>query len=396
MMAPLNTGPVWIRRGLRLILLTPLVLQSSCSPEVALPGVTSAPPAPTTLRIWLSPGSGLEPLIKKYAAELPDVDVEIVAFQFDDVLPSLMTALATKADSPDLVLLEDSQLNKLKRFQKEFYNLYAYGDERVHFLDWKWRQAESKDGGFLYAMPVSIGPVALAYRPELFRAAGLPVDREEVASYLDDWDALERAGLALKERLGTALVDNLTNVFLSCFNQYDGRYVTPEHELDPRVKEAWDRAIRFQRLGLNAGLPSQTSAWAEGAVNGKFAVVLAPSWLHGMIKKNAPATAGKWDLARAPGLPSNWTGTYLAVPSTSRNPRAAYELARWLTAPKQRLAGFIGAEASRRRRNLTRPGIFWRCAILFSAGPRWDRFTLIRRYATKRLTTITTMLRSSG
>ncbi|MCZ8514007.1 ABC transporter substrate-binding protein [Paenibacillus filicis] len=330
------------KRAARLLLwLLPACLLVSCTPETAMPSL-GTPPQPMMLHVWLWPGSGLEPLLKSYGLKHPEVDIEVVTFQYDDVLPGLMTSLATKSDAPDLVLLESSQLNRMKRFQAYFNNLYDFGDERVHYLDWKWRMGESKDGGFLYAMPVDIGPVALAYRHDLFEAAGLPYEREAAARQLADWDALEKAGMVLKERTGAALFDNLSNVFLSYLYQFDGRYVTPDdRSLDPHVKEAWDRAVRFHRLGLNAGLPSQTSAWAEGAVNGKFAVVLAPSWLHGAIKKNAPATSGEWDLTRAPGLPSGWTGSYLAVPTTSRYPGAAYALAQWLTAPKQQLANFM-------------------------------------------------------
>ncbi|OXM84778.1 sugar transporter [Paenibacillus rigui] len=335
---------VWKRWRLLALLVSLTLLLGACSPELALPGVQSKSRPGTTLRIWLWPGSGLEPLLKQYAAAHPEVDVESVTFQYDDVVPSVMTALATKGDAPDLVLLEASQLNQLKRFQKQFYNLYDYGDEKVHYLEWKWRQAESKDSGFLYAMPVNIGPVALAYRRDLFQAAELPIEREMVAALLKNWDDMERVGIELRLRTGASLFDNLTNVFQSYLNQYDGQYVTPvDHDLSPRVKEAWDRSVRFQRLGLSAGLPSQTSAWAAGAVNGKFAVVLAPSWLHGLMKKNAPATAGKWDLTRAPGLPSNLTGTYLALPRTGRTPQAAYALARWLTAPPQQLDSFISS-----------------------------------------------------
>jgi cellobiose transport system substrate-binding protein len=320
------------------------LLLTSCAPEAAMPSLGGSTTKVVKLRVWLWPGSGLERLVKKYTAQHPEVDVEIVTFQFDDILPSLMTSLATKADSPDLVLLEASQLNQVKRFQGEFYNLYDYGDEREHYLDWKWRQGESKDGGFLYAMPVDIGPVALAYRRDLFQKAGLPTEREEVAEELANWEQMEQAGLEIKKKTGAFLFDNLANLFMSYLNQFDGHYLTPmDHKLDPHVKEAWDVAVHFHKIGLNAGLPSQSSAWAEAAVNGKFAVVLAPSWLHGTFKKIAPATSGVWDLARAPGLPSNWSGSCLAVPRTSRYAHAAYELAQWLTAPPQQLDNFIGS-----------------------------------------------------
>ncbi|NHW38340.1 extracellular solute-binding protein [Paenibacillus aceris] len=321
-----------------------LLLLTSCVPETVVPSLGESSAKVVKLRVWLWPGSGLERLIKKYSAGHPEVDVEVVTFQFDDVLPGLMTSFATKADTPDLVLLEASQLNQVKRFKGEFYNLYDYGDEREHYLDWKWRQGESKDGGFLFAMPVDIGPVALAYRRDLFQKAGLPTEREEVAKELDSWEKMEQVGLTIKKQTGAFLFDNLANLFMSYLNQFDGHYLTPvDHELDPHVKEAWDRAVHFHKMGLNAGLLSQSTAWAEAAVNGKFAVVLAPSWLHGAFKKVAPATSGAWDLTRAPGLPSNWSGSCLAVPRTSRNAQAAYALAQWLTAPQQQLDNFIGS-----------------------------------------------------
>ncbi|MCG7213653.1 ABC transporter substrate-binding protein [Paenibacillus mucilaginosus] len=351
------------------------LLLSACTPqEVQLPAVASPSPQ-VTLRLWVRAGSGYEGLVKRYVAEHPGIDVEMVTVQYDDLLPSLVTAFATQSEAPDAVLLEAYQLGELKRFPLYFRNLYEFGDERVHYLDWKWRQGESRDGRMLFAMPADIGPAALAYRRDLFAAAGLPTDREELAELLSSWESLEQAGLQLKERTGAALFDNLTNVYTTYLNQYDVNSVTggsgipdapqpggareeaglpaagtaadPGEESRPldtgqtdRIREAWDTAVRFHRLGLNAGLPSQSPAWAEGAVNKRFAAVLAPSWLHGLMKKNAPATAGQWDLTRAPGKPSSWMGSFLAVPASSRYPQEAYALVRWLTAPPQQLEGF--------------------------------------------------------
>ncbi|WP_246078976.1 ABC transporter substrate-binding protein [Paenibacillus piri] len=320
-----------------------LVLSSTgCTPQLVLPN--AATPA-TTLRVWLWPGSGLETSVKAYVLSHPHIDIEVITAQFDDMVPSLITSFATRSDAPDLVLLDVSQLNQLKRFPMHFYNLYDFGDEREHYLEWKWRQAESKDGKMLYGMPADIGPVALAYRYDLFQAAGLPYERTEVGDKLRSWDDLEKAGLLLKQKTGVFLFDNLANVYSTYMNQLEDpsrTVLNAGHEsLSARMKEAWERAIRFHRLGLNAGLPSQTPAWAEGAVSGQFAAVLAPSWVHGAMKKNAPATSGKWDLARAPGQSSNWQGSFLSVPKSSRYPKEAYELALWLTAPQQQLSNFM-------------------------------------------------------
>ncbi|MBW7459544.1 ABC transporter substrate-binding protein, partial [Paenibacillus sepulcri] len=167
-----------------------MIVVCSCMPQTSLPTI-KAHPDKTTIRIWLWQGSGLESLIQAYKDSHQGIDVEIVTSQYDDIQPNLMIAFATRSDSPDLVLLDSSQINQMKNFPAYFHNLYEYGDEHVHYLDWKWRQAESDDGSFLFALPADIGPVALAYRFDLFAAAGLPAGRTEITAMLGSWDDLE-------------------------------------------------------------------------------------------------------------------------------------------------------------------------------------------------------------
>jgi cellobiose transport system substrate-binding protein len=48
-----------------------------------------------------------------------------------------------------------------------------------------------------------------------------------------------------------------------------------------------------------------------------------------------------WDIADVfPGGGGNWGGSYLAVPTQSKHPEEARELAAWLTAPEQQVRAF--------------------------------------------------------
>jgi cellobiose transport system substrate-binding protein len=107
-------------------------------------------------------------------------------------------------------------------------------------------------------------------------------------------------------------------------------------ETNPAVKEAFDITVEAIQAGLSAGLGAFSPEWNTGFANGQFATITCPSWMTAYIRGQAPDTAGKWDVARIPGTGGgNWGGSYLAVPTESRNQAAAVELAKWLTAPEQ-------------------------------------------------------------
>jgi cellobiose transport system substrate-binding protein len=58
------------------------------------------------------------------------------------------------------------------------------------------------------------------------------------------------------------------------------------------------------------------------------------------IKQQAPATAGKWNIASLPGAAGNDGGSFLVVPKHAAHPKEAYEFIKWLEAPEQQLSLF--------------------------------------------------------
>ena len=60
-----------------------------------------------------------------------------------------------------------------------------------------------------------------------------------------------------------------------------------------------------------------------------------------LIEGNAgDANKGKWDVATVPGGGGNWGGSCLAVPTQSKHPKEAAELAEFLTSAEQQIAAF--------------------------------------------------------
>ena len=66
------------------------------------------------------------------------------------------------------------------------------------WLDWKIEAATTPDGK-LIGYGTDIGPEGICYRSDLFKKAGLPTDREEVAALFGDWDDYFEAGRAVRE-----------------------------------------------------------------------------------------------------------------------------------------------------------------------------------------------------
>ena len=73
---------------------------------------------------------------------------------------------------------------------------------------------------------------------------------------------------------------------------------------------------------------------------GAMATILAPAWMLDYIKKQAPDTKGKWDIADLPVGGGNQGGTQLAIPSYSKNKQAAFDFLTWYLAPEQQLKVF--------------------------------------------------------
>ena len=112
----------------------------------------------------------------------------------------------------------------------------------------------------------------------------------------------------------------------------------PDVENSDGVKNAWKYASTAAQDKITAGLQQFSTPWNQAFANGAFATLSCPAWMLGYIKSQA-GKPGKatWDVAALPGQASNWGGSWLGVPTASKNQAAAEALAEWLTAPAQQV-----------------------------------------------------------
>jgi len=330
-------------------LLAAVLLLASCSDSPAIRSHASldTTPEPVELTVWLWPGTGYESFIEQFDEANPGISIELVRFDHQDLHDNLQTAFAAGYGAPDISIIDLSYIERFKRFPAYFHNLADLTDENLaeRYLDWKWKQAASADGSFVFGMPMDIGPMVMAYRISLYGTGGLPIERKALAQTTSDWDKFFEAGAQLTKRTGKPMIDNISTLYRVILGQADVQYfdaTTGEFIGDgnPAVRRAWDYAVRAKEEGLSAGLNQPTTEWARGLEQGHFATLLAPSWMLSYVTENAPGANRQWTITSMPEGSGNWGGSFMTIPRESEHPQEAYALIRWMSDEAQQLEMF--------------------------------------------------------
>ncbi|MBC9725212.1 ABC transporter substrate-binding protein [Streptomyces sp. TRM68367] len=300
----------------------------------------------TTITLGLFGQQGFKEagLYTEYEKLNPDIKIaENVVERNENYYPALLNHLTTNSGLQDVQAVEvgniaevvNTQAAKLEDLSK------VSGVQSSNWLDWKWKQATTKDGQTI-GLGTDVGPMAICYRKDMFQQAGLPTDRAEVAKlWQGDWAKLIDAGERYKAKApkGTVFMDSpggLINAILSSekekFYDASGKVV---YKSNPAVKKAFDLTAEAAEKGLVQPQTQFQQAWDTTIANNKFAAIACPPWMLGYLKgKSSPQAQGKWDVALAPKA-GNWGGTFLTVPKSGKNVEEARKLVAWLTAPEQ-------------------------------------------------------------
>jgi cellobiose transport system substrate-binding protein len=331
------------RPPLVLLAAAAFALTAACSPGSSSGGGGD----PKSFEFWSFSGIDQKRDVDTYTRAHPDIQVKLTEVgSTTETAQALTTALAG-GKVPDLVLIQGDDLPKFVQQPQNFHDLREYGADQIEgdYLDWVMAQAKA-DGGQIIGIPTDVGGMAVAYRKDLFAAAGLPTDRESVSKLWPTWDAFLETGKQYTAATGKAFLDNSpTSVFYQAVNQVSQKYYDNAGNLiydrNPEVKAAFDLGLKAIDAGISAKISFGSDGWTAALPRGDFAVVSAPSWLLGQIRRQAPDTAGKWDVATIPGGAGNWGGSYLAIPARAQNPAAAWAYIKEMQSPESQLGHFL-------------------------------------------------------
>jgi len=348
------------------VLAAALLLSQACS------GASdNASSGSNTFEFWSFTGINQKADVERYTKAHPETNIKLTEVGSTSETAQALTAALAGGKVPDLVLIQGDDLPKFMASPDNFVDLATLGADKMKgdYLDWVISQSTAKDGRIV-GIPTDVGGLAVAYRTDLFKAAGLPTDRAEVSKLWPTWDDFIGVGQRYVQATGKPFLDNApTSVYFQAVNQGTERYYdNAEHKLsydkNPQVRAAFDLTLKAIGANISAKQGSFSSEWTAGMGKGDFAVVSAPSWMLRAIHTNAPGTSGKWDVATIPGGAGNWGGSFLAIPKRAKNPQAAWKYITQTQSPAGQLDHFLVTGALP-----TTPSVYTDPRLVASADP---------------------------
>jgi len=308
-----------------------------------------------TLTITTFGTMGIDANYDAYMKEHPNVTIEATNLaDGGSARDDAYAKIAAGTGLSDIVAIEEGWLSSIRDVSDAFVDLNDYGfsdlADTAGFLDWKVAQGTDANGR-LFGVPLDIGPEGLCYRGDLFAAAGLPSDRDEVRDLFGGdnatWEDYYKVGAEYQAATGKPFFHNPSFQWNAWVNQQaEGYYkkdgTTLNIEDNQAMKDQLNLIVSNAKEG--AGLP----AWGVGdqAKQDLFATYICPSWMLGVVSGyyDAGTTDSGWDFADVmPGGSANWGGSFLGVSESSAHKEAAAELALWLAAPEQNKVAFEAA-----------------------------------------------------
>ncbi len=328
-------------------LLAALALLLTVLPALAVNAQEAKPSGKITVWGWTAAirdtieASGV---MEDFAAEYPDIEVEFVYYAPGDVYTNLPLALTAGEGAPDVSLVENSNVAEIVHLG----GLMDLTEKVEPYLDimseYKWYDCE-KDGRY-YCMPWDGGPVVMYYRRDVFEAAGLPTEPEEVSETIATWADYLEACRAIKEQTGAyCFAHNKANNYARLYEmvlwQQGLGYYDPE--TGEVTVDSAENIATLEMLGQfwEEDLVSDSLEWtdpwyAELAALGDteltpIATLVEASWMDVFLKSwIAPGTEGKWGVAYMPAYEeggiraANDGGSVFVIPEQTKNPDAAW------------------------------------------------------------------------
>ncbi|WP_433183445.1 ABC transporter substrate-binding protein [Actinoallomurus sp. CA-150999] len=301
---------------------------------------------------------GYQDLYKQFMAQHPNIKVtERNVPKLDDYTPRLQQWIAAGAGAGDVVAIEEGIMVKFKAQPDKFVDLKQYGASSLqgNFLPWKWQGGMSPDGSKLIGLGTDVGSMALCYRKDLFKKAGLPDDRDAVTKLWPTWDDFIKIGQQYTSKVGgkSKFIDSPETYYNTILMQEAGKGSNQTYfdqsnkfvmESNPAVKAAFDETVKMSQAGLASGVQFLSDPWSQGLKKDAFATAPCPAWMLGLIKQfGGDGQQGKWDVAGVPGGGGSWGGSWLAVPTQSKHPKEAAELVQFLTSVQGQIGAFKAA-----------------------------------------------------
>lgn len=291
-----------------------------------------------------------------FREEYPDIELEFVNYAPDEVANQVGLAIQGGTGGPDLGVTQYRDIQPLIELGgimdiTPWMEIGGYLDDFNEDII-----AYCETDGVIYCVPWDIGPTVTYYRRDIFEAAGLSTNPDDVSAMVATWDDYLATCITIKEKTGLPcfsqnkannyglmIIDMMWQQGIGFFDE-DGK-VTLE---DPRVVAALKKIGEFWDAGVTSDNLEWTDPWyAELAANmdnadtPPIASLVYPAWMGNFFKTwIAPDQAGNWGVALMPAWDKGGVRASMAggsayfIPTDSSNPEAAWAFIEYMNLDK--------------------------------------------------------------
>ncbi len=293
---------------------------------------------PTELVFWTWVPD-IQDQVDLFEAKYPAIHVTVENVgQGLDHYSKVRTASKAGTGGPDVVQLEYQFISSFAQ-TGDLLDLTPYGasDIASDYVPWVWKQVVVNDQ--VLAVPQDSGPMGNLYREDIMAAAGVT---EPPATWADYKTAAEKVRANTDSYIsnmapgqGAGWLGLLWQAGVKPFS-YDGDKTVTINLNSPEAKKVmayWQDMIQNDLVSVD---PDFNDEWYAGLNSGHYAGWLTAAWAPVFLSGAAADTSGKWRAAPLPQWDTsnpasgNQGGSADAVLKSSKNPIAAYELAKWI------------------------------------------------------------------
>ncbi|GAA1996016.1 ABC transporter substrate-binding protein [Microbacterium pumilum] len=300
--------------------------------------IDEAMTTPTNLTFWTWVPD-IQNEVDLFEAKYPDIKVKVE--NVGQGLPhyqKLRSAIEAGEGAPDVAQIEYQYIPSFV-LPESLLDLTPYGADELadDYVGWAWNQVSPAEE--VWAIPQDVGPMGNLYREDILTKAGIT---DPPATY-DDYAT---AAKAVKDKTGS-YISNLgatqAGQMIGFFWQagikpfgYDGAEtvkIDVNSDEAKQVADYWTGLIQDDLISTDVDFNDE---WYQGLANGKYAGWLTAAWAPVFLQGTAEDTSGLWRAAPLPQweegaeVSGNWGGSSDAVLAGSKNPIAAYELAKFI------------------------------------------------------------------
>ena len=310
---------------------------------------SAQPTGSITVWSWDVAATALKRLATEYQASHPDTTVDVVDVGYDNAYDKISVGLQAGSGLPDLVTIEtDRASGYLGEFPNGFVKLDSViGDKEADFDPSKWAAATGTNGG-IYMVPWDSGTVALYYRSDYLKDAGVDPDS------LTTWDDLIAAGEKIKAATGHTLmsIDVSSGATFGVLMQQQGAWIFDQQGNITVNSDEAVQALTVLKTMHDKGLLKNVKGW-DGRVSstkaGDSAVHPEAVWWIGTLEGEMEELSGRFGVVPLPAFGDSARtaangGSNLAVPAQAKNPTLAADFAAWVLADPTNQASMMENE----------------------------------------------------